>query len=124
MRHRTAYESPASPEPPRPRPRARKVSAPVQDRRSRNAIHGRPKRPWKANHHDLSSRSIGNDREIANVTEIWSNTELGLMILQDRSDPRAGETVTKLENISRTQPDPTLFQPPADYKILDVAAER
>ena len=68
--------------------------------------------------------SIGNDREIANVSEIWSNTELGLMILQDRSDPRTGETVTKLENISRTQPDPTLFQPPADYKIVDVVAER
>ena len=68
--------------------------------------------------------SIGNDREIANVAEIWSNTELGLMILQDRSDPRTGETITKLENISRAQPDPTLFQPPADYKILDVPTER
>jgi hypothetical protein len=64
--------------------------------------------------------SLGNDREIASVTEIWSNTELGLMILQDRSDPRTGETITKLENISRAQPDPTLFQPPADYKIVDV----
>jgi hypothetical protein len=65
--------------------------------------------------------ALGNDREIANVSEIWSNTELGLMILQDRSDPRNGETVTKLENVSRSQPDPTLFQPPAHYKIVDVA---
>jgi len=64
--------------------------------------------------------SIGNDREIANVAEIWSNTELGLMILRDRSDPRTGETVTKLENVSRAQPDPRLFQPPPDYKIVDV----
>ena len=64
---------------------------------------------------------LGNDREIANVSEIWSNTELGLMILQDRSDPRNGETITKLENVSRSQPDPTLFQLPADYKIVDVS---
>ena len=63
--------------------------------------------------------ALGNDREIANVSEIWSNTELGLMILQDRSDPRNGETITKLENVSRSQPDPTLFQPPADYTIVD-----
>jgi len=48
--------------------------------------------------------SLGNDREIANVSEIWSNTELGLMILQDRSDPHTGETITKLENLSRAQP--------------------
>ena len=64
--------------------------------------------------------SLGNDREINNVTEIWSNTELGLMILQERSDPRTGETITKLENVSRAQPDPGLFQPPPDYKIVDV----
>ena len=65
--------------------------------------------------------ALGNDREIANVSEMWSNPELGLMILQDRSDPRNGETITKLENVSRSQPDPTLFQPPADYKIVDAA---
>ncbi|HSR06803.1 MAG TPA: hypothetical protein VLM42_06610 [Bryobacteraceae bacterium] len=62
--------------------------------------------------------ALGNDREIANVSEIRSNTELGLMIFQDRSDPRNGETVTKLEKVSRSQPDPTLFRPPADYKIV------
>jgi len=42
------------------------------------------------------------------------------MILQDRSDPRSGETITKLQNVSRAQPDPSLFQPPPDYQILDV----
>ena len=31
--------------------------------------------------------SLGNDREIANVSEIWSNTELGLMILQEPLRP-------------------------------------
>jgi cyclopropane fatty-acyl-phospholipid synthase-like methyltransferase len=48
-------------------------------------------------------------------------TELGLMILQDRSDPRNGETITELENVSRSQPEPNLFQPPADYKIVDAS---
>jgi len=63
--------------------------------------------------------SIGNDREIANVSEIWSNKELRLMILQTHSDPRSGETTTKIENLSRTQPDPNLFLPPPDYKVVD-----
>jgi len=65
--------------------------------------------------------SLGNGREISNVTEICSNTELVMMILQDRSDTRNGKTITKLENVSRAQPDPTLFQPPADYKIVDAS---
>jgi hypothetical protein len=63
--------------------------------------------------------SIGNDRDIVNVSEIWSNKELRLMILQIHSDPRSGETTTKIENLSRTQPDPNLFQPPPDYMIVD-----
>jgi len=63
--------------------------------------------------------SMGNDREITNVSEIWSNKELGLMILQTHSDPRNGETTTKIENLNRTQPDPNLFLPPPDYRIVD-----
>ncbi len=68
--------------------------------------------------------SIGNDRDIVTVSEIWTNTELRLMILQNRTDPRSGETTTKLENVSRAQPDPALFLPPPDYKIVDESAGR
>jgi len=68
--------------------------------------------------------SIGNDRDIVNVSEIWSNKELRLMILQVHSDPRSGETTTKIENLSRTQPDPNLFQPPPDYMIVDAVKSR
>ena len=64
--------------------------------------------------------SIGNDRDIVNVSEIWSNKELRLMILQIHSDPRNGETTTKIENLSQTQPDPNLFLPPTDYNVVDV----
>jgi hypothetical protein len=63
--------------------------------------------------------SIGNDRDIVNVSEIWRNQELRLTMLHVQSDPRDGETTTKIENLSRTQPDPNLFQLPADYKIVD-----
>ena len=65
--------------------------------------------------------SIGNDRDISNVSEIWSSKELRLMILQVHSDPRNGETTTRMENLSRAQPDPNLFLPPPDYKIVDAA---
>ena len=63
--------------------------------------------------------SMGNDRDITNVSEIWTNQELHLMILQVHSDPRNGETTTKIENLSRTQPDPNLFLPLPDYQVVD-----
>jgi hypothetical protein len=63
--------------------------------------------------------SMGNDRDITNVSEMWTSQELHLMMLQVHSDPRSGETTTKIENLSRTQPDPDLFLPPPDYKVVD-----
>lgn len=65
--------------------------------------------------------AIGNDREIMVTNEIWTNPELRLMILQKSSDPRTGERVTKMQNLSRAEPDPALFMPPADYEIKDMA---
>lgn len=67
----------------------------------------------------IPAGAIGSDRDIVNVSEIWSDKEMRLMILQVHSDPRTGETTTKIENLSRTQPDPNLFQPPPDYIIVD-----
>jgi len=33
------------------------------------------------------------------------------------SDPRVGTTTTQLTNITRSEPDPSLFQAPADYTV-------
>jgi hypothetical protein len=39
------------------------------------------------------------------------------------SDPRSGEQTQKLINISRSEPDASLFQPPPDYTIVDEKAD-
>jgi hypothetical protein len=41
------------------------------------------------------------------------------LVMTKHSDPRFGETVYRLTNISRTEPDASLFHVPADYKITD-----
>ncbi len=33
------------------------------------------------------------------------------------TDPRFGTTTTQLINITRSEPDPSLFQTPADYTV-------
>lgn len=60
---------------------------------------------------------IGNDRPITTVSETWTSPELHQMVLSKMSDPRYGETTTRLTNVSQTEPDAALFQVPADYTI-------
>jgi hypothetical protein len=63
--------------------------------------------------------SVGNDRPITVVTETWMSQDLKMPVLSKTSDPRTGETTTKLTNVSLAEPDPSLFQVPADYAIND-----
>jgi len=42
-----------------------------------------------------------------------------MAVLSKTSDPRFGESTTKLINIEMAEPDPALFQVPAEYSIVD-----
>jgi hypothetical protein len=66
---------------------------------------------------------LGNDRPVTTVTETWTSREIGMAILTRTSDPRSGESTTKLMHISRAEPDPSLFQPPAGYQVLDQSGQ-
>jgi len=63
--------------------------------------------------------SVGNDRPITAISETWMSTELKTQVLSKNSDPRSGESTTRLINISLTEPDAALFQIPAEYEIED-----
>ena len=60
---------------------------------------------------------IGNEQPIQIVTESWYSPELQMVVMRKSSDPRRGETVTQVSNISRGEPSSTLFQVPVDYKL-------
>jgi len=63
--------------------------------------------------------AMGNDRPFQVVSEYWYSPEIKEAVLNKSSDPRSGENTTKLINISRNEPDPSLFMPPADYAVVD-----
>lgn len=63
--------------------------------------------------------AVGNDRPITTVEETWTSPELKVIVLSKNSDPRSGESTTRLTNISRAEPDAALFQVPPDYQVLD-----
>ena len=60
---------------------------------------------------------FGNDRPITVINETWTSPELGMMVLSKMSDPRSGESTTRLTNVSRAEPDASLFQVPPDYTV-------
>ena len=65
----------------------------------------------------IAAGKIGNDRPIVTVNERWYSQELQAVVLSKNSDPRMGETTYRLTNIDRSEPDPSLFQVPADYTV-------
>jgi hypothetical protein len=65
----------------------------------------------------IQAGKIGNERPIVTVSERWYSPELRTVVFSKNSDPRMGETTYRLTNIDRSEPDPSLFQVPADYTI-------
>ena len=70
----------------------------------------------------IPAGQAGNELPIHIVTESWYSPDLQTTVLSKHSDPRYGETVTRLTNIGRGEPSHILFEAPADYKIGESAA--
>jgi hypothetical protein len=67
----------------------------------------------------IAAGEMGNDQPIVIVNETWFSSDLQTMLYSKRSDPRSGDTVTRMINISRGEPAHALFEPPADYKVSE-----
>jgi hypothetical protein len=70
----------------------------------------------------IPAGQAGNELPIHIVNETWYSPELQTTLLSKHSDPRNGETVTRLINISRSEPARILFEAPADFKLSEMEA--
>ena len=70
----------------------------------------------------IPAGQIGNELPIEVVSERWFSPELKVLVMSRHVDPRFGETTYRLTNITRAEPSPQLFQIPADFTIVDPAA--
>jgi hypothetical protein len=61
----------------------------------------------------------GNDREIRTVNEMWVSPDLKIMVGRTSDDPRSGKSTMVVSDLNRGDPAPSLFQVPADYKVID-----
>jgi hypothetical protein len=64
--------------------------------------------------------AIGNEQPIKVVSEEWTSPDLQILVMTDRADPRVGHSTYRLLKIVRSDPDPALFQVPADYTLQQI----
>jgi hypothetical protein len=62
---------------------------------------------------------IGNRLPIEVTDERWYSPGLQILVMRERRDPRSGDTVYRLMNINRNEPERSLFEVPADYTLKD-----
>ena len=65
----------------------------------------------------IPAGAIGNAQPISVVRETWISTDLKVPVQIKTTDPRFGNSTMQLTNISQSEPDAALFQPPADYAV-------
>jgi hypothetical protein len=63
----------------------------------------------------IEAGKIGNEKAIQIVRDVWTSPDLLLTVLSRDADPRSGETVYRLANLKRGEPDAALMKVPADY---------
>jgi hypothetical protein len=69
----------------------------------------------------IPAGAIGNELPIETVYERWYSKELGMVVYSKNSDPRFGEQTYKLTNITRAEPDSSLFSVPTEYRKISEA---
>lgn len=62
---------------------------------------------------------IGNRLPIEVIDERWYSPGLHTLVLREYRNPRSGNLVYRLMNISRKEPDRSLFEVPSDYTLKD-----
>jgi hypothetical protein len=67
----------------------------------------------------IPAGEMGNEKPLAIVTERWYSAELSTVVMSRHSDPRMGESTFRLTQISRGEPERSLFEVPADYTVKE-----
>jgi len=67
----------------------------------------------------IPADEVGNELPITIMNEQWYSPELQVYVLTKQNDPRIGETIYRLTNINRSEPDRALFEVPTSYTLKD-----
>jgi hypothetical protein len=60
---------------------------------------------------------VGNSQPLVTTREFWYSPDLQVNLSVTREDPREGTQVIRVSEVSRSEPDPAMFQVPRGYTI-------
>ena len=72
---------------------------------------------------DLALAAEGTDRRVVGVRRNRVSAKIGVVILPKHSDPRRGDTITRVISIGRSEPDPAVFQILSENVVDDSGAQ-
>src|SRR5665213_299122 len=61
----------------------------------------------------------GATREFTAITELWVARVQRVLMFSESTDPHIGDTTVRFQNLSLTDPDLRLFQPPPGYTVVE-----
>jgi len=72
----------------------------------------------------IPAKANGTGKAIVVVDEYWYSEELHLNMIVKHNDPRTGQQVVTITQVERADPDPSIFEVPSGYKLVDETPER
>jgi hypothetical protein len=72
----------------------------------------------------LPAGQVGNEKPQPIVKEFWYSPRLGINLVTKRFDPRSGIENFVVDHVSLSEPDPKMFEPPANYQVVRQVVER
>ena len=73
--------------------------------------------------HSFRLEGESSNRVIEVTNEMWISPDLRIIVRHLHDDPRAGTEVTNVTDVVRGDPDPSLFQAPEGYDVVDHRAQ-
>ncbi|HEY4879680.1 MAG TPA: hypothetical protein VIH97_11185 [Candidatus Acidoferrales bacterium] len=67
----------------------------------------------------IPANASGTGKPVVVTDEYWYSEELHLNMLVKHDDPRTGQQTVAVTQVNRSEPSPSMFEIPADYKIVD-----
>jgi hypothetical protein len=73
----------------------------------------------------INAGAIGNEKAEPIVKEFWYSPRLQINVITKRFDPRVSAIQDfEVGNISLTEPDPKMFEPPVGYRMVQANGQR
>jgi hypothetical protein len=67
----------------------------------------------------INAGAVGNSQSLVTTKEYWYSPDLEINLLTTRKDPREGTEIIHVVDLSRTEPNPSVFEIPANFVVED-----